>query len=90
MMVLEYMPGNRKLYLLIVNGNMELQEDDVLRVVKPLAKRCKVKTRNIKKNGCDYIFEVDTKQEKELVEALRKVENIEQLSLLHHEGEVRV
>ena len=55
-----------------------------------IVKKCKVKTRNIKKFGCDYIFEVDTKQEKELVEALRKVENIEQLSLLHHEGEVRV
>lgn len=90
MIILEYMPGNRKIYLLIVNGNNDLQEDDILNAAKPLVKKCKVKTRNIKKYGCDYIFEVDTKQEKELVEALRKVENIEQLSLLHHEGEVRV
>ena len=90
MVILEYMPGNRKVYLLIVNGNTDLQEEDILAAAKPLVKRCKVKTRNIKKHGCDYIFEVDTKQEKELVEALRKVDNIEQLSLLHHEGEVRV
>ena len=90
MMILEYMPGNRKIYLLIVNGNNDLAEDDILNAAKPLVRKCKVKTRNIKKYGCDYIFEVDTKQEKELVEALRKVENIEQLSLLHHEGEVRV
>ena len=90
MMVLEYMPGNRKMYLLIVNGSSELQEEDILGAVKPFVKRCKVKTRNIKKQGCDYIFEVDTKQERELVEALRKVKNVEQLSLLHHEGEVRV
>lgn len=90
MMVLEYMPGNRKMYLLIVNGNNDLQEDDILNAAKPLVKKCKVKTRNIKKHGCDYIFEVDTKHEKELVEALRKVKHIEQLSLLYHEGEVRV
>lgn len=90
MIILEYMPGNRKIYLLIVNGNNDLQEDDILNAAKPLVRKCKVKTRNIKKYGCDYIFEVDTKQEKELVEVLRKVENIEQLSLLHHEGEVRV
>ena len=90
MIILEYMPGNRKIYLLIVNGNNDLQEDDILNAAKPLVKKCKVKTRNIKKYGCDYIFEVDTKQEKELVKALRKVDNIEQLSLLHHEGEVRV
>ena len=90
MMILEYMPGNRKMYLLIVNGKSELEEEEVLAVAKAYAKKCKVKTRNIKKYGCDFIFEVDTKQEKELVAALRKVENIEQLSLLHHEGEVRV
>ena len=32
----------------------------------------------------------DTKKEKELVEELRKLPEIEQLSLLHHEGEVRI
>ena len=90
MMMLEYMPGNRKMYLLIVNGKSELEEEEVLAVANAYAKKCKVKTRNIKKYGCDFIFEVDTRQEKELVAALRKIENIEQLSLLHHEGEVRV
>ena len=90
LIVLEYMPGNKRMYLLIVNGTTQLTEDEIFTVIKPLTKRCKVKTRNIKKYGCDFIFEVDTKEEKALVEALRKVENIEQLSLLHHEGEVRV
>ena len=90
MIFLEYMPGNRKMYLLIVNGKKELEEDSILECAKPLVKKIKVKTRNIKKNGNDYIFEVDTKQAKELVVALREVENVEQLSLLQHEGEVRV
>lgn len=88
--ILEYMPGNRKIYLLIVNGNTQLSEDAILKVAEPFVKSCRIKTRNIKKHGCDFIFEVDTKKEKELVEALRGVENVEQLSLLHHEGEVRV
>jgi len=90
MIFLEYMPGNRKMYLLIVNGKKELEEDSILEYAKPLVKKIKVKTRNLKKNGNDYIFEVDTKQAKELVVALREVENVEQLSLLQHEGEVRV
>lgn len=90
MMVLEYMPGNRKVYLLIVNGGVDLQEDVVLDAVKPYAKKITVKTRNLKKQGCDYIFEVDTKQEKELMQVLRTMESVEQVSLLHHEGEVRV
>jgi len=90
MILLEYMPGNRKMYLLIVNGKKELEEDSILEYAKPLVKKIKVKTRNLKKNGNDYIFEVETKQAKELVVALREVENVEQLSLLQHEGEVRV
>ena len=90
MLFLEYMPGNRKMYLLIVNGNCELEEEKILECAKPLVKRIKVKTRNLKKSGSDYIFEVDTKQEKELVAALRGLEHLEQLSLLQHEGEVRV
>ena len=90
LLILEYMPGNKKMYLLIVNGTSALKEEDIIEVIKPLVKRCKVKTRNIKKQGCDYIFEVDTNQEKEVVSMLKKIEEIEQISLLHHEGEVRV
>ena len=90
MVILEYLPGNRKVYLLIVNGNIDLGEDAVMNAIKPYAKKCTVKTRNLKKHGCDYIFEVDTKQEKELMSILRGLENVEQVSLLHHEGEVRI
>ena len=90
MIVLEYLPGNRRVYLLIVNGGLDLNEDIVLNAAKPFVKKCTVKTRNLKKQGCDYIFEVDTKKEKELMETLRTVEEILQVSLLHHEGEVRI
>ena len=90
MVILEYLPGNKRVYLLIVNGGVNLNEDIVMDAAKPFVKKCTVKTRNLKKQGCDYIFEVDTKREKELMEALRTVEEIVQVSLLHHEGEVRI
>lgn len=90
MVILEYLPGNKRVYLLIVNGGVNLNEDIVMDAAKPFVKKCTVKTRNLKKQGCDYIFEVDTKREKELMEALRSVEEIVQVSLLHHEGEVRI
>lgn len=88
--VLEMMPGNKTTYLLIINGKSELEEEDVLKRVKEFSVRYKVKTRNIKKDGCDYILEVETKKEKELVSALSQHEFIDHLSLLHHEGEVRI
>lgn len=88
--LLEYIPEYRKPYLLIINGTRELDENTVLDAVKKYAKFIKVRSRNLKKNGADYILEVHTKQEKELLDALCEMEHIAQVSLLSHEGEVRV
>lgn len=89
-LILEFMPELKKPYLLIINGTRELDENAVLATVKKYAKFIKVRSRNLKKNGADYIIEVHTKQEKELLDELDKIESIVQLSLLSHEGEVRV
>ena len=89
-LILEFMPELKKPYLLIINGTRELDETAVLEIIKKYAKFIKVRSRNLKKNGADYIIEVHTKKEKELLDELDKMETISQLSLLSHEGEVRV
>lgn len=87
---LEFMPDNKKPYLLIINGSRELDEKEVIDCVRQYGKNVKVRSRNMKKSGTDYIIEVHTKQEKELLDSLSSVEAIAQMSLLSHEGEVRV
>ena len=89
-LILEFMPDLKKPYLLIINGSRDLDETQVLDTVKKYAKFIKVRSRNLKKNGADYIIEVHIKKEKELLDELDKMESIVQLSLLSHEGEVRV
>lgn len=86
---LEYLPGNRKPYLLIVNGTKQMQEEAVVKLVEQKSSYRKVKARNRKKNGMDMILEVRTKQEEELMAELERVKGVEQISLLTHEGEVR-
>lgn len=86
---LEYLPANRKPYLLIVNGTKEMQEEAVVKLVEQKSSYRKVKARNRKKNGMDMILEVRTKQEEELMAELERVKGVEQISLLTHEGEVR-
>lgn len=88
--LLEYIPECKKPYLLIINGTREIDENVVIECIKKTSRYVKVKSRNLKKNGADYIFEVHTKQEKQLLEDLDKIEAIAQLSLLSHEGEVRI
>ncbi|MBQ9990061.1 MAG: DUF4956 domain-containing protein [Lachnospiraceae bacterium] len=87
--ILEYLPGNKKTSLLIINGRTDLDEDQVSDCVKKYAKRYSIKSRNLKKSGTDLLFEVSTAREKELVQELRKLAAVEQLSLLQHDGEVR-
>jgi len=89
-LVLDCLPELKKPYLLIINGTKELEEKIVLDIVKEYAKFVKVRSRNLKKNGVDDIIEVHTKKEKELLDELDKMETISQISLLSHEGEVRV
>ncbi len=88
--ILEFMPQVKKPYLLIINGTKDMEETVILQVIKKYAKFIKVRSRNIKKNGIDYIIEVRTKKESELLAELDKMESIVQISLLAHEGEVRV
>lgn len=87
--VLEYLPGNRRPYLLIINGTKEMDEEHIIKLVEQKSVYRKIKARNRKKNGMDMILEVKTKQEKELLAELERLEGLEQISLLTHEGEVR-
>ncbi len=88
--VLDYIPNTKKPYLLIVNADSRYNEEEILCCMKQYAKYYKMKSKNCKKDGTDIIFEVQTKQEKELVETLTEKAFITQLSLLSHDGEVRI
>ncbi len=88
--ILEFIPGNRKPYILIVNCSDLAAGDEVLKRVSEKSRSHKVKSRNLKKTGLDMIIEVSTKKEKELLESLGEMKEVENVSLLTHEGEVRI
>ena len=88
--ILEFIPGNRKPYILIVNCLDMASGDEVLKRVSEKSRSHKVKSRNLKKTGLDMIIEVSTKNEKELLESLVEMKEVENVSLLTHEGEVRI
>ncbi len=89
-LLLEYVPLNKKPYVLIINMSDQVAEDEVLRIVGEKSKAYAVKSRNMKKTGMDMIIEVSTKSEKELMNSLNGIEAVDNISLLTHEGEVRM
>lgn len=88
--LLQYMPFTKVPYLLMVHATSLECEDAVLELVKSHSDGFQVKSRNLKKTGFDMILEVRTKEEKALIESLGEMDSILQVSLLTHEGEVRV
>ncbi len=87
--VLEYLPMNRKPYVLLINcSNVDL-EDKIKDTVESLSSSSTVKSRNLKTGGFDMIFETVTKNEKELIKQLSEIEGVSHVSLLSHEGEIR-
>ncbi len=87
--VLEMLPGNRKPYLLIINCSSSDCEDRIIELVRNNSKNYKVKSRNIKKSGCDFMLEVQTNTESTLVKEIGAQAEVVSVSLLSNEGEVR-
>lgn len=87
--ILEYLPDRKKPYLLIINCDSIDAEESVKQIVKELSGYYKIKSRNLKQNGMDYIIELHTNKEQQVIEQLSKQEHIKQVSLLAHDGEVR-
>lgn len=87
--ILGYLPEYKKPYLLILNCDNNLNENEILEGLKGYSKDYKIKSRNHKKSGSDMIIELRTKNERELVDKLSALPYIQQVSLLTNEGEVR-
>ncbi len=88
--LLEFVPVMKKPYVLVINSSNTDDEERIMEVVTKYTKSYKVKSRNMKKSGLDLILEVTSSNEKELMKALNAIGTVEGVSLLTHEGEMRV
>ena len=57
--------------------------------VKGFAKSHKVRSRTINKNGVEWIIELQVKNEAELVNEISKINGIDSVHLMTHDGDVR-
>lgn len=88
--IYQFLPIGRPTVLLIVNSTKEVNEEKLYKIVKDYSYQNRIKSRNYKKTGNDYIFELRTKQSSDLLKNLGEEEGIIQFSLLSQDGEIRV
>lgn len=75
--------------LLVVNSSDKEIEKKFLPVLNSFAKGYKIRSRNITSTGIDYVIELRTKDEMGLMEACGKLEGLDSISLLTHDGDIR-
>lgn len=86
---LDYIPAFRSPCILVISGDSCAEEETLLSCIKGFSPKVKIRSRNITKRGVEWIFELQTKNEREMIEKLSQIENITSVNLMTHDGDVR-
>ncbi len=83
---LDLIPNKKASLLLVVNAKDVNAEDEIRTTINKYAKS-NIKSKNLNNSGIDMIFEIRTKNEKQLVNDLSTIEGVLNINLLAHDGE---
>ena len=85
----EMMPKRKGPLLLVINTNKKEAEREILSIIHSDTKKYVEKSRNITKTGVDYVFEIICDDRNGLVNRIAEMEEVINVSLMAHDGEVR-
>ena len=86
---LDLIPTFRAPCILVVSGESDMKEADLICCVKALCPKTRVRSRNISKRGYEWILEVAVKDGGDLVSQVAAVPGVVSVNLMSHDGEVR-
>lgn len=92
LLILEMIPGTKSPALLIIctdDRGMEECWNEINGLLGQYAKYYKEKSRNIRKEETEAIIEIKCSKKDELLAELKKIDAIERISYLQHDGEYR-
>lgn len=88
---LEYMPAVKEPKLLVINAGDPDAESAILDVVTKYVKKYKIKSRNLTSDNMDLLLMVSvTEKDAELVKEIQKLNGVNSVSLMSHNGEVGI
>lgn len=90
LLILESIPASKASSLLIIRIRQpEFDWDNFKKIISTYARYYKEKSKNIRKEETEVIIELKCSKSDELLEELRKIEAIDQISYLEYDGEYR-
>ena len=91
LLVLEMVPNSKASSLLILRSNGgEVAWDKVESSMREHTKYYKEKSRSIKNQEVEVIYEITTSKAEQLIKVLREDQGLEQIHFLSHDGEYRI
>ena len=89
--VLEFLPAVKEPKLLVINAKDPDAEDAIMEVVGNYVKKYKVKSRNLTSDNMDLLLLVSIKEkDAEMVKEIKKLEQVNTVALMSHDGEVGI
>lgn len=86
---LDLIPTFRAPCMLVVSGEADMQEADLLQCIKSICPRVRIRSRNISKRGMEWILEVSVKDGADLVAQVAAIPGVGSVNLMSHDGEIR-
>ena len=87
--LLNMIPALRAPCLLVVSAEKSDIEKELLHCIKGYVKSAKVRSRNVNKRGTEWIIEMQTHSEADMVQKLSDIESVKSVHLMTHDGNVR-
>ena len=84
---LDKIPMGRAPMILVVNMDEVETELALVEKVKEYCKYFKIKSRNVRENNCNLVIELRVQDEYQLVQAIKTVAGVKNVSLVSHDGE---
>ena len=90
-LLLEIVPNSKASSVLILRTTLEAVDGEhIKKILKTYGKTVKEKSRVCRGQETEFIFELNTSKEEELIKELKKLEGLQQVSFLSHDGEYRI
>lgn len=86
---IDLLPAFRAPYLLVISSEKDVEESDLLKVVRNFDHKAQVRSRNVTIRSTEWIIELQTKKQDELIKNINDIKGIISLNLLSHDGDVR-
>lgn len=90
-LLLQMVPNLKTPSILVLRTTTEsLDGNQIKELLKNYGKAVKEKSRNYRGGETEFIFELTTSREEEMLKELRELEGVNQVSFLAHDGEYRI